>query len=100
MCGGCDDYKVVVRRHFKRLTSAAGLPSIRPYDLRHTSATLDLLVGTPIKVVSERLGHSDVKMTLQTYQHVLPDMQLEAARAMDALLHEPQHASSRAAISD
>src|SRR5579872_2688378 len=80
------DHRVVVRRHFKSLLKSAGLPQIRPYDLRHTSATLDLRNGVPIKVVSERLGHSTAKMTLDVYQHVSADMQRQAADAMEELL--------------
>lgn len=55
------------------------LPVIRFHDLRHTSATLLLLQGVNPKVVSERLGHADVTITLNIYSHVLPTMQREAA---------------------
>ena len=80
------DYRVIVRRHFKLLVRRAGLPPFRPYDLRHTSATLALVIGTPVKVVMEQLGHSTVKQTLDTYQHVLPNMQERAAEALEAFL--------------
>jgi integrase len=46
-----------------------------------------LQAGTPVHVVSERLGHSKVSMTLEVYAHVLPDMQNDAAAALGALLH-------------
>ena len=62
------------------------LPEIRPYDLRHTSATVPLLAGESPKVVSERLGHSTVTLTLDTYSHVLPGMQERAASKLDAIL--------------
>jgi len=52
----------------------AGLPRIRFNDLRHTSASLLLMAGENIKVVSERLGHEDIEITLKTYSHVLPMM--------------------------
>lgn len=55
------------------------IPLIRFHDLRHTHATLLLKANTNPKVVAERLGHSTVKMTLDTYSHVLPSMQKEAA---------------------
>jgi integrase len=62
------------------------LPEIRFHDLRHTSATLLLMANVNVKVVSERLGHSDVGLTLNCYSHCLPTMQKKAAEAMDALL--------------
>lgn len=77
----------LTKRHFKPLLRAAGLPEIRLYDLRHTSATLLLLEGVHVKVVSERLGHADVTLTLNTYSHVLPDMQRDATVAIGGLLH-------------
>jgi integrase len=63
----------------------AGLPHVRFHDLRHAHATLMLLQGVHPKVVSERLGHSSIGVTLDTYSHVLPGMQAEAAQAFDAL---------------
>ena len=64
---------------FERLTAETDLPRIRLHDSRHTHATLLLQAGVPVKVVSERLGHSSVAFTLQVYQHVLPGMQADAA---------------------
>ena len=64
----------------------AGLPNIRFHDLRHTAATLMLQQGTHPKIVQERLGHSDISLTLNTYSHVLPSMQEEAAEKMDEIL--------------
>ena len=69
----------LVKKHFKPLLREAGLPNIRLYDLRHTSATLALTVGVAPKVVSEQLGHASAAFTLDTYSHVLPHMQEEAA---------------------
>ena len=74
------------RRHFDKVLARAELPDIRPYDLRHTCATLLLLAGVDVKVVSERLGHSTTRLTLDTYQHVLPGMQKHAAAKIDAIL--------------
>jgi integrase len=76
----------LVKKHFKPLLREAGLPNIRLYDLRHTSATLALTVGVAPKVVSEQLGHASAAFTLDTYSHVLPDMQDEAASKMEAAL--------------
>jgi integrase len=64
---------------FDRRLQAAGLPRIRLHDLRHTHATLALAAGIHPKVVSERLGHSTISITLDTYSHVSPGLQEEAA---------------------
>jgi integrase len=58
----------------------------RLYDLRHTCATLLLLADVPAKIVSERLGHSSITLTLDTYSHVLPTMQKRAAATIGKLL--------------
>ncbi len=79
-----EDY--LVKKHFKPILRQAGLPDIRLYDLRHTAATLALTVGIPPKVVSEQLGHASAAFTLDTYSHVLPHMQEEAAAKMEAAL--------------
>lgn len=77
-----------VKSVFKVALVRAGLPKrIRLYDLRHTCATLLLKDGEHIKVVSERLGHSNVRMTLEIYVHVLPGMQRDAANRMESLLN-------------
>ena len=60
------------------------------------SATLLLVAGVHPKVVQERLGHSQISVTLDTYSHVLPSMQREAAAKMDEMLR-PQPASSATA---
>ncbi len=62
------------------------MPYIRPYDMRHTAATMLLLAGIHPKVVSEMLGHSSVTITLTVYSHVLPMLQQEAAGVMNRLL--------------
>jgi integrase len=63
----------------ERLQRAAGLPTIRLHDLRHTHATLMLKHGVPLKVVRERLGHSMPAFTMAVYQDVLPGTQRDAA---------------------
>jgi integrase len=72
---------------FDRLQLRARLPHIRFHDLRHTMTSLMLANGAPAKVVQERLGHSSVMVTLDTYSHVAPGMQRDAtdrlARAID-----------------
>jgi integrase len=64
----------------------AGLPNLRFHDLRQTAATLMLKEGIHPKVVQERLGHSQISLTLDTYSHELPSMQEEAAEKLDQLL--------------
>ena len=59
-----------VTRHFARLSRRAGLPTIRLHDLRHTSASLALDAGVDLKVVSDRLGHSQLAITADLYTHV------------------------------
>jgi integrase len=77
----------VVNRHFKPILEAAALPrSIRLYDLRHTCATLLLAQGEHPKIVSERLGHASITLTLDTYSHVLPTMQQQAAERLESAL--------------
>lgn len=73
-------------REFKIFLKSAGVPEIRFHDLRHTAVTLVLQEGVHPKVVQERLGHSDITLTLNTYSHVLPSMQEEAAEKVDNIL--------------
>lgn len=75
-----------IRRTFKRIIKMADVPDIRFHDLRHTHATLLLSKGVNVKVISERLGHSNIKVTLDTYSHVLPSMQEEVARKLDEII--------------
>ena len=74
------------RRSFRPLLKKAGLPPIRFHDLRHTAASLLFAEGVHPKVVQERLGHATIAITLDTYSHVIPTMQKEAATQLDALL--------------
>jgi integrase len=76
----------LVTRSFRPLLEAAGLRRIRFHDLRHTAATLLLGAGVHPKIVSEMLGHSTVQLTLDTYSHVTPTMQQEAATKMNDIL--------------
>jgi len=73
-------------KHFKEYLKKANLPDIRFHDLRHTAASLMLLQGVHPKVVQERLGHSEIGITLNIYSHVLPAMQEVAAEKMDELM--------------
>ena len=75
-----------VTRNFGALSEAAGLPHIRLHDVRHSYASAALAAGVPAKVVSERLGHANIAITLDTYSHVLPAMQEDAAEKIAALI--------------
>ena len=80
------DWEHFTERQFRPILAGLGLPPRRFHDLRHTFATLMLAAGVNPKVVSEALGHATVEMTLNTYSHVLPTMQADAARALESLL--------------
>jgi len=71
---------------FIKLVRGADLPHIRLHDLRHTHATLMLKAGVHPKVVSERLGHANIGITLDTYSHVLPGLQEAAAERFDRVM--------------
>ena len=86
-----DSHAVRVHPHaisqtFERIAARAEVPVIRLHDLRHTHATLLIKAGVPVKVVSERLGHAKPAFTIETYQHVLPGMQADAARVFEHLV--------------
>ena len=72
-------------RDFHKALKKAGLPHMRFHDLRHTAATLLLKENVHPKVVQEMLGHSSIMLTLDTYSHILPDMQQQATEKMDKL---------------
>jgi integrase len=74
-----------ISQNFERIARRAAIRVIRFHDLRHTHGTL-LIARSPVKVVSERLGHATPAFTIDTYQHVLPGMQAEAARTFEHLV--------------
>ncbi len=73
------------RRVWKPLLAKAALPHFRFHDLRHTAATLLLAAGEHPKIVQERLGHSQISLTMDTYSHVLDGMQNGAADKLDRM---------------
>lgn len=76
----------VRNRSFHAILERAGLPRIRFHDLRHSAATMMLSQGVPPRVLQDVLGHSDIRMTLGTYSHVLLEQKKAAAQAVDRLL--------------
>lgn len=96
---GYQDYRLVVAQpdgtpmsphalsmEFTALLRRSGLPKVRFHDTRHGHASQLGRLGVPVKVISERLGHSTVAITLDLYSHVLPGMQEDAARKIDGAL--------------
>ncbi|MEX0629115.1 MAG: site-specific integrase [Chloroflexota bacterium] len=75
-----------VTHRFQAVLRAAGLPRLRFQDLRHACASLLLAQGVHPRIVMEQLGHSQISLTLNTYSHVLPSLQGEAAQRMEELL--------------
>ena len=78
-----------LRRSFRALLKRAALPHFRFHDLRHSAASLLLAQGVAARVVMETLGHSRISVTLDTYSHVTPELQREAATAMDRVFNRP-----------
>ena len=71
---------------FERVVQHGELPRIRFHDLRHTHATLALQAGIHPKIVSERLGHADIALTLNTYSHAIPALEETAAAVVADLV--------------
>ena len=76
----------LLRRSFRPLLNKANLPPIRFHDLRHSTATLLLTLGTHPKIVQELLGHSQISVTMDVYSHILPTLQEETMRQSNTLL--------------
>lgn len=75
----------ILNRSFKPLIEASGVPRIPFHGLRHSHATMLLQLGENIKIISDRLGHSDIKVTLSIYSHLLPSMQKQVVSKLDGL---------------
>ena len=76
-----------MHRSFKAALTRAGLPlTVRLHDLRHAAATMLLQAGVHPKVVSERLGHSTITLTLDTYSHVVPGLDADAAARLERVM--------------
>lgn len=75
-----------VLHHFQKVCTDAELPKLRYYDLRHTHASLLIANGLHPKLIAERLGHSSIKLTMDTYGQLFEGSDREAAKKMDQLL--------------
>lgn len=75
-----------VLRRFQTICEANGLPRLRLYDLRHTHASLLIHEGVHPKKISERLGHSSIKLTMDTYGHLFEGSDRDSAEKMEKLL--------------
>lgn len=73
-------------REYYKIIDKLSIPKIRFHDLRHTHATLLLKKGVHAKIVQERLGHSSITITLDTYSHVLPGLQEAALKSLGGTL--------------
>jgi integrase len=87
-------------RWFQQHAHDAGLPRIRLHDVRHSYATAALAAGIPAKVVSERLGHANIAITMDTYSHVLPGMDERAASAVARLILGDEAAPGEGAVNN
>ncbi len=83
--GGPTQARHVIRQ-FHDVLEHAGLRRVRFHDLRHSCATLLLVQGVSPRVVMEVLGHSEIALTMNSYSHVVPELQREAAQRMQAIL--------------
>ncbi len=75
----------VGKKFHKLLKSNSDLPMIRFHDLRHTNASLMLASGVDMKTISERLGHSQIGITMNLYAHVSIEMQKEAVKKLEKI---------------
>ncbi len=94
------NYRNLIEDHYERIIRQSGVRRIRPYDLRHTYATLTLKAGVPIKVVSESLGHRSIELTLRTYTHVLASMREEHLERLEGLFPRTQSGTQMRRIGD
>jgi hypothetical protein len=85
---GVPPHPETITRWWREAVSRAGLSAIRLHDARHTAATVMLRAGIPVKVVSQRLGHSDVAVTMRVYQHVTAQDDRAAADALSCKIRD------------
>jgi integrase len=81
---------MTLHEQWKSAVGRAGLPMVRMHDLRHAAATRMLEAGIPLKVVSEYLGHANISITADTYQHVTEETARRAGEALGGILGQPE----------
>lgn len=86
--GGYQDANNMIKRRFKPALSRAGIDSLRFHDLRHTYASLLLANGAPMKYVQHQLGHSSIKMTMDLYTHLLPEVNEQCVNLLDNIVEK------------
>jgi integrase len=74
-------------RHFHETLAKLSIPRVKFHSLRHSFASLHLISGTNPKIVQEALGHASITLTLDTYSHIIPTLQKEAAKKMDSIFN-------------
>lgn len=84
-----------VKRRLNNLIQAAGLPTITTHDLRHIAATRMVTAGVPIAIVSHKLGHASISITMDLYSHLVPTDQTQAVTAMETLLLRGREANAK-----
>lgn len=77
--------KTVAHRALTKACVATGVERIRIHDIRHSHATLLINMGTPVKLVSERLGHENIETTLRTYSHLYKEKEEEVTEKLDSI---------------
>ncbi|WP_237304913.1 site-specific integrase [Streptomyces qaidamensis] len=80
--------------------NTAGLPEVTMHQLRHTYASLLIAAGESVKVVSERLGHTNAAMTLNVYSHLFPDSEDRTRRAIDGAFSSPDQGAADSGRTD
>lgn len=86
--GGYQDANNMIKRRFKPALNRAGIDSLRFHDLRHTYASLLLANGAPMKYVQHQLGHSSIKMTMDLYTHLLPEVNEQCVNLLDNIVEK------------
>ena len=79
--------KSTLAPHWRRIVARAGVPYLRMYAMRHTSASLLVGAGVSVKAVSARLGHESIEITLKYYAHLMPGGDELAAAVLAGILH-------------
>lgn len=86
--GSYQDANNMIKRRFKPALNRAGIDSLRFHDLRHTYASLLLANGAPMKYVQHQLGHSSIKMTMDLYTHLLPEVNEQCVNLLDNIVEK------------